>query len=283
MDERKRARFLRCNTLLACPVCRLPLELHGTSLACEAGHRFDLARQGYVNLLRGSKKPARYDRESFHLRRTVFENGLYEPIAEALCREVAPLGETARRVPRVLDAGCGEGYFARTVRARTGAEVCAFDISKDSVQLAAGLDADDGIAWLVADLAAIPILDGSIDCALDVFSPANYDELRRVLAPGGIVIKVVPTTRHLHELRERAAGQLVHSSYSNQRVLNHFSSCCTLRNHYTVSSTHPISPDALEALIHMTPLLFNVDTERIDWSGLTHVTVEAEVLIGTFE
>ena len=75
MDERKRARFLRCNTLLACPVCRLPLELHGTSLACEAGHRFDLARQGYVNLLRGSKKPARYGRESFHLRRTVFENG----------------------------------------------------------------------------------------------------------------------------------------------------------------------------------------------------------------
>lgn len=283
MDERKRARFLRCNTLLACPVCRLPLELHGTSLACEAGHRFDLARQGYVNLLRGSKKPARYGRESFHLRRTVFKNGLYEPIAEALCREVASLGETARRVPRVLDAGCGEGYFARTVRARTGAEVCAFDISKDSVQLAAGLDADDGIAWLVADLAAIPVLDGCIDCALDVFSPANYDELRRVLAPGGIVIKVVPTARHLHELRERAAGQLVHSSYSNQRVLNHFSSCCTLRNHYTVSSTHPISPDALDALIHMTPLLFNVDTERIDWSGLTHVTVEAEVLIGTFE
>ena len=51
----------------------------------------------------------------------------------------------------------------------------------------------------------------------------------------------------------------------------------------TVSSAHPINPDALDALIHMTPLLFNVDTERIDWSGLTHVTVEAEVLIGTFE
>ena len=310
MDARKLTRFATCEQLLACPVCGESLRLDGTCLACSHGHRFDIARQGYVNLLRGVHREQHYDRTSFEQRRTVFASGLYAPIAQALCEEVeraaaagadtagitkatgaaitptspAPTSGTgsALRPLRIVDAGCGEGYFARTVRHTTRATVCAFDISRDSVQLAAREDAEDGISWLVADLAAIPVQTGAADVVLDVFSPAHYGEFRRILAPGGRLIKVVPTANHLREVRELAAGQLRHRGYSNERVVEHLEDSCTLLSRCTVSSTLELTPEVRDALVAMTPILFSVDTATIDWTPLTHATVEAEVLVGTW-
>ncbi|MCI7730366.1 putative RNA methyltransferase [Enorma burkinafasonensis] len=293
MDQRKLMRFVQGAELLACPVCGEALSVAGTALRCSAGHSFDIARQGYVNLLTDSHRNQSYDRASFEKRREVFASGIYDGIADALCeivgehaagKEFAADGERAdaNGCLRVLDAGCGEGYFARAVAARTAAQVAAFDISKDSVQLAAGADAADGIAWFVADLAAIPVRDHAIDCVLDVFSPAHYGEFRRVLAPEGIVVKVVPTENHLRELRERAAGQLAHDEYSNERVIEHFEESCELVSTRRVSRTQELSPEALEALVAMTPLLFHVDRAAIDWTDVREITVEADILIGRF-
>ena len=276
MDARKLKRFEQADTLLACPICHEPLQLTGTALRCTNRHSFDIARQGYVNLLRGNKQVHGYDRASFEQRRQVFESGLYDAIAHELCHTIESL---APQLP-VVDAGCGEGFFARAVKSATGASVCAFDISRDSVQLAATADPEDHIAWLVADLAAIPIQTGRAGCVLDVFSPANYGEFRRVLAPGGHIVKVVPTARHLHELRERAAGSLLHQEYSNQRVLDHFAHSCVLDTRKTATCTLALEPAAIEALVAMTPMLFKVDTTTIDWSGIGSVTVEADILVG---
>lgn len=287
MDRRKLMRFAQGAGLLACPVCGATLSLEGTTLRCAAGHSFDVARQGYVNLLTGGHRSQSYDRASFTMRRRVFESGIYDGIADALCEAVGELtaggiaAGSGRRL-RVLDAGCGEGHFARTVAARTGTRVWAFDISKDSVQLAAGADAEDGIAWFVADLAAIPVADDAVDCVLDVFSPAHYGEFRRVLAPGGHLVKVVPTENHLHELRERAAGQLVHGDYSNERVVERLEDSCELVGRRRVSRTQKLEPDELEALVTMTPLLFHVDRAAIGWADVREVTVEADILVGRF-
>lgn len=287
MDQRKLMRFARGAELLACPVCGAALALEGTSLRCAAGHSFDVARQGYVNLLTGGHRNQNYDRASFENRRQVFASGIYDGIADALCEVVAKLA--ADRIAaggegrlRVLDAGCGEGHFARAVAARTGARVWAFDISKDSVQLAAGADAGDGVVWFVADLASIPVACGAVDCVLDVFSPAHYGEFRRVLAPGGHLVKVVPTENHLHELRERAAGQLAHGDYSNERVVEHLEESCELVGRRRVSRTQELEPGELEALVAMTPLLFHVDRAAIDWTDVREVTVEADILVGRF-
>ncbi|MDM8162619.1 putative RNA methyltransferase [Collinsella intestinalis] len=281
MDQRKLHRFDACAQVLACPICKQPVSREGTCLACSHGHRFDIARQGYVNLLRGAHAHDAYDRFSFEQRRRVFASGLYAPVAQAVVTALAERSPSSGQPLRVLDAGCGEGYFAEAVR-RTGAAVCAFDISRDSIQLAAGQNAEDGILWFVADLAAIPVQDGAIDAVIDVFSPAHYGEFRRVLAPGGRVIKVVPTAHHLHEVRELAADQLRHSAYSNRRVIDHFAASCRLISRTTVSHTLALTPKVRDALIAMTPLLFSVDAAAIDWSGLTQATVEAEVLVGTW-
>lgn len=278
VDARKLARFNDCAKTLACPVCGEPLTLADTSLVCPRNHRFDIARQGYANLLRGGKKQQEYDRASFENRRRVFASGLYDPIARALVElveEHAPAG-------LVVDAGCGEGFFSSRVRGATGRPVCAFDISKDSVQLAAGSNAEDGIMWLVADLAAIPLQDGVAACVCDVFSPANYHEFKRVLAPDGVVVKVVPTENHLHELRARAAEQLRHDDYSNQRVLDHLAASCRVVARRRATSTLRLDADALAALVAMTPLLFHVDRDQVNWSDVDEVTVEADLIVGMF-
>lgn len=306
MDARKLARFDGTHLPLACPVCgeRLVHEPGATRVTCANRHSFDIARQGYVNLLRGGKHQQTYDRASFEDRRRVFESGLYDPIGRALCgivdalanetgdevsgepaAAVAPAlaaGNTGRSALRILDAGCGEGHFARLVRAKTGAHVAAFDISKESVHLAATAQADDGIVWFVADLAHIPLRANSVDVILNIFSPANYREFQRILAPGGHIVKVIPTSRHLHEVRELAGAFIAHEEYSNRRVLDHFAANCTLKTTQRASRTLELDEQTRAALIAMTPLLFNVDTKAVDWSYLTHATVEADILVGSF-
>lgn len=278
MDARKIARFAGCESFLACPVCREPLALDGASLACPQGHRFDIARQGYVNLLGRSAGAAAYDRASFEARRLVFESGLYAPITDAVC-EALPASDLP-----TLDAGCGEGSFSHALGSACAARVCALDISRDSVRMAASVDPEDGIAWVVADLAAIPLLDGSAGCVLDAFSPANYGEFKRVLAPHGRLIKVVPTEGHLREIRDRAAEQLRgRDRYSNERVISHFEQFCRIIDRRRVTNRMSLAPEAFAALLAMTPLLFSVDASEIDWSGLDEVTVEADVLVGAFE
>lgn len=285
MDMRKLARFDRASAFLACPVCGEPLERDGRRLACQHGHSFDIARQGYVNLLRGGGHGGAYgdyDRRTFEMRRHVFDAGLYDPIAQAVAETAAGIVDALGAEPavEVVDAGCGEGFFSRAVRGTGVERVCAFDISKDSVQLAAGADPADGVAWAVADLAAIPVLDRSAGVVLNVFSPANYREFARVLVPGGRIVKVIPTENHLREVRRLAADKLRHGAYSNTRIVEHFERFCTICDRSTVSATIPLGDDVREALVSMTPVLFNVDTAGIDWSALTEATAEAEILVG---
>lgn len=101
--------------------------------------------------------------------------------------------------------------MARAVQAaHPDATVLAFDISKDSVQLAAREDAGCAVRWFVGNLAELPVRDGAVDCVLDVFSPVNYAEFTRVLGGSGVVLKVVPGARH-----------------DEQRASSHAASCAT--------------------------------------------------------
>ncbi len=289
MDARKLARFDHAEHLLACPVCGSALTRGGQRLCCPKGHSFDIARQGYANLLRGGHKHQDYDRASFAMRRRVFQSGLYDAIAQAVAtaaeETVAHLDETCRAsaaaAPAIVDAGCGEGFFSRAVRAATMAPLCAFDISRDSIQLAAATNPDDATIWLVADLAAIPVQDSRAACVLDIFSPANYREFTRILAAGGRIVKAIPTARHLEEIRQLASPHLKHDTYSNQRIIEHFERFCCIEQRRTVGTTLELDDDVRDALIAMTPMLFNVDAARIDWTSLTRATVEAEVMVGT--
>lgn len=119
-----------------------------------------------------------------------------------------------------------------------------------------------------------------MDSLLDIFSPANYGEFRRVLSKDGILIKVIPTENHLKEIRQMVQDQLTKKDYSNQDIKEHFQEHFSIQSSQIVSLTKPITADQRLALLAMTPLLFHVDQTKIDWNQLTEITIEAEILVG---
>ena len=264
-------------TAFACPICQENLTLVENSLKCNNRHSFDLAKFGYVNLAPQIKQSANYDKENFQNRQQILEAGFYQAILEA----VSDLLSNSKNAKTILDIGCGEGFYSRKLQERHPDKTFyAFDISKDSVQIAAKSEPNWAVNWFVGDLARLPIKDASMDILLDIFSPANYGEFRRVLSKDGILIKVIPTKNHLKEIRQKVQDQLTNKDYSNQDIKNHFREHFTILSSQTASLTKTITAEQLQALLSMTPLLFHIDQSKIDWSQLTEITIEAEILVG---
>ena len=261
----------------ACPICQENLTLVESSLKCENRHSFDLAKFGYVNLAPQIKQSANYDKENFQNRQQILEAGFYQAILETISDFLA----TNPSAKTVLDIGCGEGFYSRKLQeSHSDKTFYAFDISKDSVQIAAKSEANWVVNWFVGDLARLPIKDASMDILLDIFSPANYGEFRRVLSKDGILIKVVPTKNHLKEIRQMVQDQLTKKDYSNLDIKEHFQEHFSIRASQIASLTKLITAEQRQALLSMTPLLFHVDQSKIDWSQLTKITIEAEILVG---
>ncbi len=201
---------------LQCPIegeALYPSE-HGLSWSCSNGHSFDVAKQGYLNLLPVQQKRSKDPGDSKAMvsaRREFLNSGFYQPLAKSIAEEVLRYAEqqntSAKNPLRVLDAGCGEGYYLRELveSARTDyLSVAGFDISKWAVLSAAkqGVDAENTVRWFVASNAQIPVQDASVDVVLCVFGFPVYPEFLRVLKPGGLLIMVDPGQKHLRELRE---------------------------------------------------------------------------------
>ena len=261
----------------ACPVCHENLTLVESSLKCDHRHSFDLAKFGYVNLAPQIKQSANYDKENFQNRQQILEAGFYQAILDALSTMISSL-ETSQTV---LDIGCGEGFYSRKLQElHPDKTFYAFDISKDSVQIAAKSETNWAVNWFVGDLARLPIKDASMDILLDIFSPANYGEFRRVLSKDGILIKVIPTENHLKEIRQMVQDQLTKKDYSNQDIKKHFQEHFSIQSSQIASLTKSITAEQRQALLSMTPLLFHVNQSKIDWSQLTEITIEAEILVG---
>lgn len=264
-------------TAFACPICQEALDLVQQSLACPNRHSFDLSKFGYVNLAPQVKASKDYDKENFQNRQLVLENGFYDHILNALSECLSPLAHPAN----ILDIGCGEGYYSRSLQERhPDHSFYAFDLSKESIQLAAKSDQEWKVKWFVGDLAHLPLLDQSMDLLLDIFSPANYQEFKRVLAPDGRLIKVIPTAAHLQEIRQKVKDHLDQVDYSNEQIIQHFSDHFTIEQSLHCQERFELTPALREALLSMTPLLFHVDPAQIDWTDLTQVTISATILIG---
>lgn len=190
-------------SLFVCPVCGSPLERAADGYACPSGHRFDLAREGYVNLLpanfQHSKDPGD-DKEMTRARTRFLDGGWYAPLQESLCRLLDFRTEAA---PALLDAGCGEGWYTAAlsqVISGKGGRTAGVDLSRPSVKKAARRCPGAEIA--VSSVYRLPVADTSIDAVVNCFSPLAAEEFRRVIKPGGCFLYVVPGPRHLWELKQ---------------------------------------------------------------------------------
>ena len=192
---------------LACPLDGNALAPHGASWRCAAGHSFDVASQGYVNLLPVQNKRSRDpgdSKEMIAARRRFLEAGVYQPIAQAVT-EATLAGLSPESTADCLDAGCGEGYYLRQLATAAKGRgqalaLLGLDISKWAVLAAAKQDSHT--RWVVGSNANLPVLPGTLDRVLCMFGFPVYPEFARVLRPGGLLIQVDAGPDHLRELRE---------------------------------------------------------------------------------
>lgn len=188
-------------TQLRCPVCGAPLSRQAASYACPSGHCFDIARQGYVNLLPVQQKHSLHPGdtpEQVTARREFLAGGFYLPIARAVCQAAQEFAPAAQAI---LDVGCGEGYYtAQVAQTLPQAETWGLDISKDAVRRAAG--AHKGCRWICGTASHLPFPDGSFSLLLSMFSLTVPAEFRRVLQDGGCFLQVLAGPAHLQNLKQ---------------------------------------------------------------------------------
>lgn len=267
-------KFSNSHQFFQCPICGQKLTLNGNSLICNENHNFDISKKGYVDFVMNNKQQKNYDLESFENRHTILEHGMYDHIADKLIKLITDL-----KIQNILDVGCGEGYYSKKIAELGAKNIFAFDISKDSIQLAAK-GVNTPVEWFIGDLAHLPIQKQTIDGIIDIFSPANYNEFNRILTTDGYVLKVIPNEYHVQELREQAKNQLKQEKYSNQKVLDYFEEHYQVVDEIDATKTYNVNTDERNAFINMTPLLFNVDNSLIDWEQVKKITVGSTILVG---
>ncbi|MET3292731.1 UNVERIFIED_CONTAM: 23S rRNA (guanine745-N1)-methyltransferase [Brevibacillus sp. OAP136] len=276
-------------SIFRCPLCTSSMQLvGGKHLQCSNGHSFDLARHGYVNFLPAPFKST-YDNRLFVARSAVCDSGFYDVlhahISELLTGSSFIASGTGSTL--MLDAGCGEGsHLARvlaTLKEQHGAEIAGvgLDLSKEGIVRASRRFPE--LHWCVADLANSPFHDGQFAAILNILSPANYSEFARLLAHDGLLIKVIPESGYLQELRAHFFAQTKRSTYSNERVVNRFCSRFTLLEKQRLQYTMALEGGLIESLVQMTPLAWRAaDTDVLRTTALQklEITIDVSVLVG---
>ncbi len=261
--------------LLVCPLCGASLSRTDKTLRCAAGHAFDIAKSGYVNLLPpGKEKNARTgdEREMVRAREEFLSLGHYGAITDALAdaaAEFAPHGPYT-----VCDMGCGEGYhtcrFTKRLAELTRAEVLSvgFDASKYAAERGCkravrdGLMPKDGVGapfdgaaaayFMPGNIFRLPLADHSVNVALSMFAPVAGDEAKRVLTENGVLIVVSSGKEHLLEMRQRIYDD-VRLSDELPAVPDGFYEIARINNRYT---TDIQTTEHLMALFTMTPFYY---------------------------
>ncbi|WP_234405007.1 putative RNA methyltransferase [Paenibacillus bouchesdurhonensis] len=281
--------------MVICPVCFESLNLQGSSLICSNSHCFDVAKQGYVNFLLQAPKE-KYDKRLFQSRGYISQAGVFQGLTDRLSALV--LQALAQRSPeagqrymvKLLDAGCGEGsHLSAVERKLAGATgnrlslvAAGIDIAKEGIKMAVKRNPE--VMWGVADLAKCPFADRSFDFILNILSPANYAEFQRMLAPEGLVFKVIPGEEYLQEIRQVLYRGTDRRIYSNDRTIalfrRHFKLVAMERVKYEVV----LDQEHFMHLLQMTPLAWQLSWEQVQQmvkvSKGRPVTFDFDILTG---
>jgi 23S rRNA (guanine745-N1)-methyltransferase len=251
--------------LLRCPRCGLAFTDEDTSVRCASGHRFDLARQGYLNLLQSPPPKHADTAEMVAARERFLGTGSYRPVADALVEAVrsglAALRGSAPAAPALLETGAGTGYYTAALLDGLGGRAVALDISTAAARRAAR--ADHRVAAVVADAwGPLPVVEGRLDVVASVFAPRNAAEFARVLKPDGVLAVVTPLPEHLAELRA-ALGLLDVEQDKQERLAgtlaDAFAPLAEEQVRYRVSWASPVVVD----LVAMGPNAFHVSSAEL--------------------
>lgn len=239
---------------LQCPLCGKALTRMDRVMCCENRHSFDIARQGYVNLLAVQQKHSRNPgdtREQVASRRSFLDAGFYAPIAETLC-------DTARElngVGPILDVGCGEGYYSTQVAQARNCELVGLDISKEAVRLAAGKY--KGHQWICGTAARLPVPDAGVGLVMSLFALTVPGEFHRVLRKDGLFFQMLAAEDHLMGLKSIIYPKLLHKQKNTEPELPGFQ----LVRSQPVRFSFTVEGPQVQNLLSMTPHVYRISQE----------------------
>jgi len=226
--------------LYSCPVCKQPLALEEKSYKCEIGHCFDIAKEGYVNLLVANKKNSKNPgdtKEAVTARRNFLEKGYFEPLVEGIKTMIEDLGPEGITL---LDSCCGEGYYTSRIAGEEALQISdchGYDVSKPAIIAAA--KKYKNVEFSVAKVSNIPLTSATVDIVMTIFSPLSSSEFYRVLKEEGFVLVVSAGADHLKEL-----ASMVYDEF---------------KPHKTVDNRADIL-----SLLKMTPYFWNTKKDKLD-------------------
>jgi len=183
-----------------CPVCETGLARGEGLFACADGHSFDIAREGYVNLVLVQHRHSAASgdpKDSLRHRRHFLDAGHYQSLAMTVIDVL-----TTEAPERILDVGCGEGYYLRQLAGTQlpgDVGLYGVDVAREAIRLAS--KAAPQVAHAVGNSHRLPVLPASVDAVLQVFAPSAPAQVRRVLRDTGVYVEVKPGPRHLESLR----------------------------------------------------------------------------------
>ena len=279
---------LECPRPLACPVCDKGLELEQRSFVCPQRHTFDMAREGYVNLLLSKGKRPKIQGDSramLQARRRFLEAGHYAPLAQAVISLVVAQVQAKTAVSSIADIGCGEGwYMGQLQQPLATSDSCFFgvDMSKTAVRMAA--KRYSSAQFVVADVwHKLPFVDDSISVLLNLFAPRNPAEFARALAPGGLLLIVIPQPHHLQQLRQQL-GLLNIEAEKQKKIVAQMADLFKLQAVHPLAIEMDLADEALANLVQMTPNYWHWTTavqEKLTQLSHTRITAAFDILTFT--
>ena len=232
--------------ILTCPVCNQGLKLckDNKLYRCESGHCFDLAKEGYVNLVIGSKSgEGRGDsKASARARKDFLDTETFGLLKQAICEKMTGT---------VLDICCGEGYYDSYE-----GELYGFDLSKEMVRLAAKRNKGENYHYFVGNLSSIPVISGSVDTCIHLFAPFHDIEFGRVLKDTGRLYSVIPGKDHLFEIKEKVYD----TPYKNDEKAPE-AETLKLLSRERVKEKRTLSGETVRTLFSMTPYYYRTSSE----------------------
>lgn len=271
--------------MLICPVCKEKLIKNEKTYRCIKNHSFDMAKQGYLNLLLSNKKHSKTpgdDKEMVLSRKGFLEKGYYKAISDAVNNIV--LENRNSDTLEILDIGCGEGYYTGKLKKALlengiDGDITGIDISKEAVISAAKTYKD--INWIVASAADIPLEDESLDFIICMFAKIIPEEKMRTLKKGGKLIIVSTGEKHLIELKEVVYDKVRTEFYSPVEDLKIFKH---LRTVNCTAKSFIKENESIRNLFDMTPYKWRSPKEGVErLFALNELEITIDVNIDIFE
>lgn len=280
-------------SLFVCPLCQSLLQPAPDTWRCDGSlnpkqtsHPFDVARQGYVNLLPVQQKKSKApgdSQASIEARKRFLNAGHYEKLQALIVQQMQQLltavTEQGNQPTNWLDIGCGEGYYTQAMSQMSSDNIdtlIAADISKPAIVELAKAGKAAGKLWyqqdketptkttaiypLVTSAAHLPLRAHSVSGISSIFSPILPTAFAEVLTDKGYLIIAKPDAGHLASMREALFDDV--REHDSDKFLQELDPQFTLIDTHRVSTDMSLSVSDLTDLMTMTPYAYRAKSGK---------------------